>query len=214
MNSLIIDCSDGMSLILLSNEKEFSYIDDTEKKHSDELLVVLDNLLEKANLKIQDIENICVCIGPGSFTGVRVAISICKGLAIGVGAKVFVLSNLDIFDCKNDNNAALVLDGFSDFVYVRVFENQNYKDACMTQTELKNLALKQNKSVYVVNEKMQKKLNSIEINANFAKNNIKNAFLNKIIAGDFVDINTISPVYLRASQAEIERNKKLAGGKQ
>jgi len=61
---------------------------------------------------------------------------------------------------------------------------------------------------------MQKKLNSIEINANFAKNNIKNAFLNKIIAGDFVDINTISPVYLRASQAEIERNKKLAGGKQ
>ncbi len=213
MNSLIIDCSAGMSLTLLSKEGEYSYIDDNEKKHSDELLVALDNLLAKANLKIQDIENICVCIGPGSFTGVRVAISICKGLAIGTGAKVFVLSNLDIYDIQNNDNAVLVLEGFSEFVYARIYENKNFKDVCVSQTELKNLALKQNKNIYAVNEKMQKRLKMIEIQANIAKNNTKNAFLNKIATGEFVDLNLISPVYLRASQAEIERNKNLNGEK-
>ena len=36
-------------------------------------------------------------------------------------------------------------------------------------------------------------------------------FLNKINNNDSIDLNMIEPIYLRASQAEIERNKKLQG---
>ena len=81
----------------------------TQNKHSDEILKVIDELLLKAKLKINDIQNICVCVGPGSFTGVRVAMSIVKGLAIGVKAKVFACSNFDIFNCL-EKDYYLVLD--------------------------------------------------------------------------------------------------------
>ena len=120
MNTLILDCSSGMNLFLLKGDEEFSHIDNSEKKHSDELLVVLDDILKRAGLKINQINNICVCIGPGSFTGERVAISICKGLAVGIKAKIFVLSNLDVYDYSEDKNIVFVLDGFSDFVYVKI----------------------------------------------------------------------------------------------
>ena len=50
-----------------------------------------------------------------------------------------------------------------------------------------------------------------EILSNIAENNIKTAFLNKITQEENIEISKIVPVYLRASQAEIERNKKLEG---
>ena len=97
MISIIIDCSAGMNLILLNNDKADSILDSDVKKHTDELLLKLDELLKRNNVKISDVQNICVFTGPGSFTGVRVAISVAKGLAIRTGASVFVASNFDAF---------------------------------------------------------------------------------------------------------------------
>ena len=98
MKNLIIDCSSGMKVYLIDEDKEYVKIDENQKKHTDELLVVIDELLKSANLKIEDIENLCVCVGPGSFTGIRVAISICKGLAVDSKMKVFVASNFEIIE--------------------------------------------------------------------------------------------------------------------
>ena len=89
MNNLILDCSYGMNVYVVSDNNVFSYEDKVQNKHSDEILKIIDELLVKSCLNIKDIDNICVCVGPGSFTGVRVAVSIVKGLAIGCNAKVF-----------------------------------------------------------------------------------------------------------------------------
>ena len=97
MNNLILDCSYGMNVFVISNDNVFSFEDKTQNKHSDEILKVVDELLVKAGIKIKDIDNICVCVGPGSFTGIRVAISIAKGLAEGSFAKMYTLTNFDIF---------------------------------------------------------------------------------------------------------------------
>ena len=213
MNSLIIDCSAGMSLILLKDKKEFSFIDNDAKRHSDELLLKLDELFCDSKLTINDINNICVCTGPGSFTGVRVAISICKGLAIGSNAKVFALSNLDVYKIENVKNSVLVLDGFSQFVYVRIFKNGIFEDKCLSFEDLKDLYSRDKFSIYVENEKVQNKLNNIELTCIIAEKDMKNAFLNKIKNQEMIELNQIEPLYLRASQAEIERSKKLAGAK-
>lgn len=211
MNYLILDCSAGMTLRVIKDGQEFSFVDKNEKRHSDELLVVLDNLLKEANVKISEIENICVCIGPGSFTGVRVAISICKGLAIGASAKVFVLSNFDVFDLPKNENLVFVLDGFSEFVYARIVENGKNEDKCIKISELKKLAEQKQFLVYVADEKTQNRLKINEISAQIVEYSANNAFLQKINAGENIAINQISPIYLRASQAEIERAKKMAG---
>lgn len=211
MNCLILDCSAGMTLTVMKDGQSFSFVDRNEKRHSDELLVVLDSLLKDAKMKISEIEHICVCIGPGSFTGVRVAISICKGLAIGTNAKVYVLSNFDIYDLPKKEKLVFVLDGFSEFVYVRMIENEKIEDKCVKISELKNLKELKQIKVYAADEKMQNRLKMSEINAQIIEYNAINAFLQKISSGENININQISPIYLRASQAEIERVKKFAG---
>lgn len=213
MNTLIIDCSSGMGVYVLKNKEVFSKIDKNLKKHTDELLLVVNELIGYAGIKINEIDNFCVCVGPGSFTGIRVAISVIKGLAVESKAKVFVASNFDIFETNYDNNSVCILDGFSKFVYSRFIQDGKCFDECI---DIENLILKLNSDkfdIYAENEKLQNMLKINEINSNIAKNSIILHFLNKIQNDECVSLNMIEPVYLRASQAEIERNKKLSGDK-
>ena len=163
MNTLILDCSAGMNVHLLSEVKIFSHCDNNQKKHTDELLLVVDKLLNDAELKVKDIDNICVCIGPGSFTGIRVAISVAKGLSIGTDAKIYTCSNFDIYALKDKSKSIYVLDGFSKFVYARIIDDEKSTDCCIDISELiVNIKEKYiNYSIYVQNEKLQNLLNNI-----------------------------------------------------
>lgn len=207
MNNLILDCSCGMNVYVVKNDEVFSFEDKTQNKHSDEILNVIDNLFKDAKISVKDIENICVCVGPGSFTGVRVAVSIVKGLAIGSNAKVFVLTNFDIFETES-KNYVLVLDGFSNLVYARKVVNDEVKDCCIEIERLVEEVEREKLSVFCTTEKTQNLLKRYELSSNFAKNNIISAFSKKIKRDDKIELNQIYPVYLRASQAEIEREKK------
>lgn len=209
MKSLILDCSCGMSVYLVIDENVFSKVDRTQNKHTDEILKTIDELFSDAKIDVKQIDNICVCVGPGSFTGVRVAISIAKGLAIGTGAKVFTLTNFDVYDVKNDKNFYLILDGFSNFVYSRKCENGIVMDECVDFDELVLDIKNKQFNVYVQTEKTQNRFKKSEIQSNFANLDIISAFNKKIQSNKFVKLNQIYPVYLRASQAEIERLKKM-----
>ena len=212
MNKLIIDCSAGMSVFLCKGEEVFFKVDECQKKHTDELLVVVDDLLRNASLKIGDIDVIGVCVGPGSFTGVRVAISICKGLVIGSKAKVVSVSNFDLFRCE-ENKYFVVLEGFSEYVYIRKIDEKNVNDSCVSVGEFASEYKEKYSSygVLVNNEKTQKMLKTFEIDSNIAQKQTIFAINEKIDMNNYIGLNEISPVYLRASQAEIERNKKLGG---
>ena len=97
MNKLILDCSAGMSVWLCKDDEVFFKVDENQKKHTDELLLTVDELLKNASISVADLDVIGVCVGPGSFTGVRVAISICKGLAVGAKTKFVQISNFDLY---------------------------------------------------------------------------------------------------------------------
>lgn len=213
MNILTLDCSAGMKIYLQTDKGEFSKIDAGVKKHTDELLLSVDLLLDEAGIKIKDVDVIAVCVGPGSFTGVRVAISICKGLAIGTGAKVVEISNFDVFSYGKTGDAFYVLEGFSDFVYLRKIVGDDVIDECVSIDDLVEI-IRQNLSckIYSENEKVQKILNNNEITSVLCQNMIKDCVKLKIEKEEYIDIQKLSPVYLRASQAEIERNKKLGLG--
>ena len=49
--------------------------------HSQTLLPMVEDVLKTAELKIRDIDGFAVASGPGSFTGIRIGISLIKGLA-------------------------------------------------------------------------------------------------------------------------------------
>ena len=193
-----------MSIYVLKDEEVFSRIEQDQKKHTDNLLLVVHELLNKAKLKVSDIQNLCVCIGPGSFTGIRVAISVCKGIGVCTGAKVFTCSNFDVFSYGDSHSAVYVLEAFSNYLYVRRVNGEEVAESCETIDEFK--AKESVKNIYAENEKVQNLLKKAEIQSKIAQND-------KIKLNEFTKISEIDPIYLRASQAEIEREKKLRENK-
>lgn len=212
MNSLIIDCSAGMSIFLLKNNEQFSVVDTNQKRHTDELLLAVDRLFDDAKISVNDLDYIGVCVGPGSFTGIRVAVSIAKGLAVESKIKIVQMSNFDVYEIKNESEYVLVLDGFSNYVYARFVSKNGVIDKCVTVQELvENLKNNKKITIFVQTEKTQNILKQSEIVAQIVNYNAILCFNSKVDKNKFVDIEQISPVYLRASQAEIERQKKIEG---
>jgi tRNA threonylcarbamoyladenosine biosynthesis protein TsaB len=54
----------------------------------------IERLLERASMRLEDVEAFAAAAGPGSFTGVRIGLACVKGLAEATGRKAFAISNL------------------------------------------------------------------------------------------------------------------------
>lgn len=66
------------------------------RNHTVELTPRLDRMLKKMNLSVSELEAIAVCVGPGSYTGVRIGVAVAKGLALPHNLSVVGISTLDI----------------------------------------------------------------------------------------------------------------------
>jgi tRNA threonylcarbamoyladenosine biosynthesis protein TsaB len=66
------------------------------RQQTRELLPIVDWLLGRRDLSIGEIGAVAVAIGPGSFTGLRVGLSVAKGLALAQGAVVIGIPTLEI----------------------------------------------------------------------------------------------------------------------
>lgn len=65
-----------------------------KKNHSNIVMPIIDNLFKISDLNINDIDKIAVAIGPGSFTGVRIALGIAKGLALALNKPLIAINEL------------------------------------------------------------------------------------------------------------------------
>jgi tRNA threonylcarbamoyladenosine biosynthesis protein TsaB len=70
------------------------YLLSSGSSHFRDLMPCLDDLLEKTSLLPGQIEGVTVAIGPGSFTGIRVGLTIAKGLSQGLGIPIIGVPTL------------------------------------------------------------------------------------------------------------------------
>lgn len=92
----ISTASDVLSLSFVEDSKlvsSFSF--EGNKKHAELIAPKIKELLDNHNLKVSDLDGICVNLGPGSFTGLRVGLSTAKGLVFGAGIKLFCYTNFE-----------------------------------------------------------------------------------------------------------------------
>lgn len=66
------------------------------RRHTALLLPMIDAVLAEQGITIQEVTRIVYGCGPGSFMGVRLALSVAQGLAYGVGCEVLPVSTLQI----------------------------------------------------------------------------------------------------------------------
>jgi tRNA threonylcarbamoyladenosine biosynthesis protein TsaB len=64
------------------------------QKHSEVLMEMLDALLREADVKLMQLDGIAFGMGPGSFTGVRIACGVTQGLALGANLPVIGVCTL------------------------------------------------------------------------------------------------------------------------
>jgi tRNA threonylcarbamoyladenosine biosynthesis protein TsaB len=65
-------------------------------RHSAEIFPAITNLLGKFDKKPEQIEQVYISAGPGSFTGLRIAVTFAKTLALANGAKIIAVDTLDV----------------------------------------------------------------------------------------------------------------------
>lgn len=83
---LIIDTSDAGKIVLNLNGKVFE--EEAKNRKSQRLLPLLTEILQQEGKKIEDISDIETLPGPGSFTGLRVGVSIANALGYTLGIPV------------------------------------------------------------------------------------------------------------------------------
>ena len=91
------------------------------QRQSEYMIPELNKLLKKYDVGRKDIESVMVAKGPGSYTGVRIAITIAKTIAVALGCKLYPVSSLKTQ--KDGNNPSICLiNARSGRSYIGVYE--------------------------------------------------------------------------------------------
>lgn len=92
------------------------------KRQSETLFVELKKLLEQAGWKLRDLDEVVITDGPGSYTGLRIAMTAAKILGSQVHMKVKTISTLQLYAGCN-SSANVLLDARGGRAYVGHIEN-------------------------------------------------------------------------------------------
>ncbi|TNI39447.1 tRNA (adenosine(37)-N6)-threonylcarbamoyltransferase complex dimerization subunit type 1 TsaB [Aeromonas veronii] len=95
MKILAVDtATEACSAALLVGDKLFSRWEEAPRDHTRKILPMVQAVLEDAGISLSDLDAIAFGRGPGSFTGVRIGISVAQGLAFGAGVPLIGISTL------------------------------------------------------------------------------------------------------------------------
>lgn len=186
---------------------------DSSAKHSESLMVEIDRLMQENLLDINELDALSLIVGPGSFTGIRIGVSISKGLEfVNTKLKLISITSFEFMAkqfLKDNHNFkgefVCVIDALSGKLYVQKF---NEKMEFVSEGELiegNNKIINEKTIVGLVAENLPFATHLVEYSAQ----TLLEIALSKYNENNFV--TDFEPLYLRKSQAEDELDKKQGG---
>ena len=193
--------------------------------HSRTLLPMGEDMLKNAELKLSDVDLIAVAHGPGSFTGIRIGVSMVKGLAWAADKACVGVSTLEALAWHGvaaGGYVCPVMDARRNQVYNAIFKIEDGRPVRVTEDRpiaLEELA-EEIKAIgapmFLVGDGAEltyKHLTEKGLACTVAPENLRwqSAWGVAMAATDKEagDADSLLPVYLRLSQAERERNERL-----
>jgi tRNA threonylcarbamoyladenosine biosynthesis protein TsaB len=116
---------------------------DIGKGHAELLMGVIEDVLMQADLKYKDLTKIAVCVGPGSFTGIRVGVSAAIGFSIALNIPVVGVSSLQALAVGHSESASDILcliDAHRGDVYAQSFSSSGLSLNAPVQISLDEIA--------------------------------------------------------------------------
>lgn len=104
MYTLFIDTHQNTNLALFKDNKLLSHLNSNELKQSTIIMPLLKKIMEESNLNLDQINEIIVVNGPGSFTGVRLGVTIAKTIAYLLNVPTKCLNSLELKAMMDDYN--------------------------------------------------------------------------------------------------------------
>lgn len=190
---LILDTSSKYMVVGLADENEL--IDSIQypawQRQSEVAMIEVENILKKNGVNIKDVNKIIVSKGPGSYTGIRIALTIAKVLALTLNCDIVTVSSLEVF-IKPKGKYISVIDARSKRAYVGRYIDgvEIEKDSVLTIDELK-VWIGNNPDFNIVGE--TRVLGFEEKETNIALNMYEIAKTKE----KTIDIDALVPVYLK-----------------
>jgi tRNA threonylcarbamoyladenosine biosynthesis protein TsaB len=128
MRILGIDSSTpGCSVALLNNDTIVAeQIADPRPTYSKYLLQIVDQVLKKGKSRLGDVDGFAVTLGPGSFTGLRIGVSLLKGFVLATEKPFVGVNSLEALAStlgSPEHPICTALDARKSEVYAAVFES-------------------------------------------------------------------------------------------
>ena len=83
MNKLIIDAANNkLFFMIISNHNNYNITHENSKNNYEKLIILIDDFLKSRNLGFNQVSEIYVNRGPGSFAGIRNSLSVVKALRL------------------------------------------------------------------------------------------------------------------------------------
>lgn len=171
-----------------------------EKDLSKEALPQVIELFNKANIIPKDLDKIIVVNGPGSFTGIRIGITIAKTIAWALNINITPISGLIAMaiSCNNDTYKMPLIDARRGYVYGAIYDKDNnevIKDSHINLQEL----LDKSKDLDI------EAITNNDLDINIKKESYDPDIL-KIVKhfeeNDGINPHLVNPIYLKKTEAE------------
>ena len=206
------------------------YSIDNGLTQSELLLPMAENLLASLKLSFSDIELLAAAVGPGSFTGVRIGVSLVKGIAFGRNIPCVAVSTLEeLAENISTLEGILVptMDARRGQLYTAIFKSDGESaerispDSAMSTEELaEKLKEYEGKRIYLSGDGYtvaKRALTNLGIKTENTPELLitENAYscakvaIKKYRRGEYTTDLEYAPTYLRLPQAERERLEKI-----
>ena len=199
MNCLAVDTSGShLTVVILKGEEVFvNFIENCNLQHSVVLMPAIESLLNEANLEIKDIDCYGACVGPGSFTGIRIGVSTIKAFSYAFTKKVFQVTSFDILAYNKTGGRNLaVIDARHGNYYVCGYDGVN----AVTVPEFVD-----NEGINRLKSEFPYVLTSTDVDFELKNCDVKQGFINAVIgkiSTATTEKESLVPLYVRKSQAE------------
>jgi tRNA threonylcarbamoyladenosine biosynthesis protein TsaB len=182
-----------------------------DRSHGQMIMRKLANLLESGGIDMKQIGGLIVCLGPGSFTGLRVGLAVAKGMAV---VREIPIAGVNLFEVaaykmgaaasrvmviiphrRGEYYAAQVAEGTSDSTEVRV----------VAEAELASLAESYRLIGLGHDEQTKPRDEHLAIEMlEYSASDLLYLGGERLASGRFDQIETLEPLYFGKSQAEIK----------
>lgn len=200
MNYLAIDTSGkNLTVIIKKGEQVYKYSDpDCGVQHSVELMPRVEELLHKADFDLKSADFFACVVGAGSFTGIRIGVATVKAMCFAYSKPCLAITSFDTLAYNKKGGKVLALiDAKHNGFYACGYDNGKVtlEPSYLMREQVEKIVLDYDKAVAIAD------INGFNIEIVSVVDGFEKAIESKLDEIS-LDIEKLTPLYVRKSQAE------------